>query len=185
MSRSVPIITVLLLTALAMGCVSADDKSPARPHHRATKAAQREKTRPDATTEMAAQKLLVEIRRERETAFHAPVTERSSDSNGADAGVPEPATENADGAAEADRLMRRGQSIGMQAKRENNLKKGRLSIKLFRQATTVAPDYRPAWEKYFRTLKNVRKRFGHSIVMHDSEINSEISRCKKALARLP
>lgn len=81
--------------------------------------------------------------------------------------------------------MRQGQRVGMRAKQDKDLKNGRRSVALFRKATAVAPDYRPAWEKYFRTLKNVKKRFGHSVMMRDGEINREISRCRKALARLP
>ena len=134
---------------------------------------------------MAAKKLLFEIRKEREMTLHAPSAMAPGDSNVSDAGVPKPPAEKPEGAAEADRLMHQGQRVGMRAKRDKDMKNGRRSVALFRKATTVAPDYRPAWEKYFRTLKNVKKRFGHSLMMGDGEINREISRCRKALARLP
>ena len=81
--------------------------------------------------------------------------------------------------------MRRGQRVGMQAKQDKDLKNGRRSVALFREATTAAPNYRRAWEKYFRTLNNVKKTFGHTLMMRDGEIDREISRCRAALARLP
>jgi hypothetical protein len=185
MSRIVPAIAALLLAALAMGCATADEKPATKSRQRPTNAAHREQARPESETETAARKLLVEIRKEREGTSHAAATTTSGDPHPSDAGVPQPTTGKAAGAAEADRLMRQGQRVGMKAKKDSDLKNGRRSVALFRKATTVAPDYRPAWEKYLRTLKNVKKRFGHSVMMGDGQINREISRCRKALARLP
>jgi hypothetical protein len=185
MRRIAPVIATFLLAAAAMACASADEKPSARARQRPTDAAHRDKTSPESETEVAAKKLLSEIRQELEVTFHAAAPTTSGDPNVSDAGVPKPTTEGAVGAAEADSLMRQGQRVGMKAKQDKNLKNGRRSVALFRKATTVAPEYRPAWEKYLRTLKNVKKRFGHSVMMRDSEINREISRCRKALARLP
>lgn len=85
---------------------------------------------------------------------------------------------------DADLLISQAARLGREAQEERSLKKGRRAMKLLHQAITVAPDYRRGWETYNRGLKNLRSRFGHSLVMHDDEINRELRNCNQALGRL-
>jgi hypothetical protein len=85
---------------------------------------------------------------------------------------------------DADLLISQAARLGREAQAERSLKKGRRAMKLLQQAITVAPDYRHGWETYCGGLRNLRSRFGHSLVMHDDEINRGIRDCDEALARL-
>jgi hypothetical protein len=94
------------------------------------------------------------------------------------------ATTSEVGSRHADLLIGQAGRLGREAQAERSLKKGRRALKLLHQATTVAPDYRRSWEVYNQGLANLQSRFGHSLVMHDSEIDREIRRCHVALVRL-